>query len=440
MKSWRQIIREKDKIIEDQQSQIDELKKKLKEIEKYLKAFDNAHTPSSKKLKKNTKKEEQEDEQNEEDKQKKPRFPGKPNNSKGGGINIPPPDDIKEHTLEISPISGLLLGKPIGSRYQIVIDFPDKPIQTIKHIIYQYKDPKTGEIVEPEVNLSKGIYGKNIQSVVGLLKNLTNSHEKIASLLRELGAPSFSSTTVQNISTMFILQLEGERNQIIKKIQNATYTHADETGLRKDGKKGYVWNICTNLNTVFLAAKGRARSNIIKLLRNFKGVLITDGYGAYDFYPLRQRCWAHLIREFKSYTKNNPEIHVQYIRLKKLYEQLKVLNDKSPPEISEKEIGKVKFELNDIVTCLKPINNARGLVTHIKNGGDDWFTALYYEGVPLDNNRAERELRPIVLLRKNIGCYRNWKGKRWIDVVISVLHTWKLQGKNLFEGLKKVAY
>lgn len=89
--------------------------------------------------------------------------------------------------------------------------------------------------------------------------------------------------------------------------------------------------------------------------------------------------------------------------------------------------------------CLKTIKTTKGLVTLIENGGNDWFTALYYKDVPLENNLAERELRPVVLLRKVIGCYRNEKGKRWIDIVLSVLHTWKLQGKNLFQQLNKVS-
>ena len=88
---------------------------------------------------------------------------------------------------------------------------------------------------------------------------------------------------------------------------------------------------------------------------------------------------------------------------------------------------------------IKTIKEAKGLVTLIENGGNDWFTALYYQGVPLDNNHAERELRPIVLLRKSIGCYRNEKGKKWIDNVVSVLHSWKLQGKNLFKNLNSIA-
>jgi hypothetical protein len=84
---------------------------------------------------------------------------------------------------------------------------------------------------------------------------------------------------------------------------------------------------------------------------------------------------------------------------------------------------------------LKQIKGADNLTTKIVNGGDNWFTALQYEGMPLDNNLAERELRKVVLLRKTSGCIRNWKGKRWIEVVMSVIQTWRLQGRNIFQSL-----
>jgi transposase len=417
------------------------LEERINKIENYIKAFDNPHTPSSRQIKKNTKQKEQEDKKEPEDKtnkekddkEKKPRFPGKPNGSNGGGIKLPEPDDTKEHTLDVSPVSGMALGEPIGYRIQTVIDFPDKPIQTIQHIIYQYKDPKTGDIVEPKVDLPKGVYGKNIRSITVMLKELVNSHDRIADFMRELGAPSFSSATVQNISTMFILGLEQERNKILEEIKQEEYLNADETGLRKDGVGGQVWGIFTNLRAIYNVTSSRASYHFKKLIRNFKNVIVVDGYGGYDYYPLKQRCWAHLIREFKDYAGYNKEIEVQYKRIKALYETLKLLNEKPP---DEKEIEKVKWLLGDIVICLKVIKEANGLVTLIENGGDDWFTALYYESVPLHNNHAERELRPVVLLRKAIGCYRNWKGKRWIDVVLSVIHTWRLQGRNIFQLLK----
>jgi hypothetical protein len=222
------------------------LRDRLNKIENYLKSFDNPHTPSSKQNKNNSKKKDNNEDYKEgesDDKPKKPRFPGKPKGSKGGGIKLPEADDVVEHDLDVSPISGEPLGEPVGQRIQTVIDFPDKPIITTKHIIYQYKDPISGEIVEPDVDLPKGIYGKNIQAISIMLKDMINSQVCIAKFFRELGAPSFSHTTVQNISTMFILGLTPESNQILKELKEEKYNHSDETTLRVDGINRYVWGL-----------------------------------------------------------------------------------------------------------------------------------------------------------------------------------------------------
>ena len=402
-------------------------KQKIDELERRLLVYENAHTPSSKQLKKNTKKKEETND--------KPRFPGKPKGSNGGGINIPEPDEIIEHTLDKDPISGKPLGKPIGYYKKIVIDFPDKPIKVIEHRIMKYISPATGEIVYDDVGLPSNIYGRNLQSIVAMLKNLTNSHKKIADFIRYLGAASFSDAEVQNIADSFADRLEPKRDGFLEELRKAPFVHSDETGFRRDGKNGYVWGVFTNTISILSAGMSRARCNIEKLLKNFKNVLVVDGYNAYDCFPIKQRCWVHLLRDFKNASKDNAEIEVQYKRLSLLYEKLKLLNEKPP---DEDEIRKAKGMLKDIVACLKAIRGARSLVTLVENGKDDWFTALYYEGVPLDNNLAERELRPIVLLRKTIGCYRNEKGKRWIDIVVSVLHTWKLRGMNLFQNLRAI--
>jgi hypothetical protein len=397
------------------------LRKRLEEVEGLLKSFDNSHTPSSKKRKKNTNKE-----------NKGPRFPGKPKDSNGGGIKLPPPDDVVKHTLNTCPVSGLPLGKPIGYRTKTIIDFPEKPIQVIEHRIFQYISPATGEIIEANVNLSNDIYGPRLKSIVTMLKNDHMSHQKISKLMRELGAPTFSSATVQNIAAFFSEKLKRVRNAFLGIIRKSPYAHGDETGMRKDGKNGYIWGIFTATIAIFHAATSRARKNIIKLLKDYLGVVICDGYNAYEFFKFIQRCWAHLIRDVKYVAKKDKEVKVQYSRLMILYEQLKKMNQ-GPP--NEKKIKKAKWTLGDIANCLSKIKAGKKLATLIQNGGDAWFTALYHEGVPLDNNPAERGLRHVVLLRKIAGCYRNEKGKAWIDVCLSVLYTWRLQGKNIFKQL-----
>lgn len=398
------------------------LREKIEQLERLLKSYENAHTPSSKKRKKNTKRDES-----------KPRFPGKPKGGNGGGIELPPTDKVEEHTLSACPdCNGKLQMK--GMRKHTSLDLPQKPIIVTEHHIGQYHCKQCNKDVEA-VTIPDSIYGQHLQSAVIMLKNLTNSHDKIASFVRELGAPSFSAAQVQRIADLYIKKLRPVRSAYLGLLRKANYAHADETGFRKDGKNGYVWGIFTKSIAIFSAQMSRARTCIKTLIPDYIGVVVSDGYNAYDDFKLRQRCWAHLLREAKEYTDND-EIDVQYKRLKMLYEHLKILNAEPPDEI---KIIAAKRQLNDIVTCLNTIREGRKLATLIANGGDDWFTALYHTDVPLDNNHAERELRSVVLLRKTIGCYRNHKGKEWIDVVMSVIHTWKLQGINIFQQLNRVA-
>ena len=209
--SKRDILR----IVINQREEILSLQEQIIELKRILLAYDNPHTPSSKQLKKNTKKKDEEID--------KPRFPGKPKGSNGGGVEIPEPDEVIEHKLDKDPISGEQLGKPIGYFKKIIIDFPDKPIKVIEHRIMKYISPATGEIIYAYVDLPKGTYGKNIQSIVAMLKNITNSHNKIAELLQELGAPSFSDAEVQKIADSFADKLEPKRNGFLEELRKAPY-------------------------------------------------------------------------------------------------------------------------------------------------------------------------------------------------------------------------
>lgn len=403
--------------------EFDILLARIESLERRLQAYENAHTPSSKQRKNNTKRDED-----------KPRFPGKPPGSAGGGINLPPAEKTIEHTLQSCPdCHGHLELR--GMRTQRVIDFPEKPLAVTEHQMLRYFCFSCDILLE--ANGPRDVYGSRLRSIIVMLKNQTLSCGKIAEFFRQLGAPSMSAAEVQRIHGEFAAKLEANQIKNKEEMRQAPYIHADETGMRKDGKNGYVWGVFTPVIAILSATMSRGREHIKALLGEYKGVIVTDGYNAYDYFPLRQRCWAHLLREFKKYAEKNSEIDVQYFRLKKLYKIMNGLLGKPP---DTEAIGKVKAEFQDIVTCLSTIRPGRKLATHLQNGSDDWFTALYYPGVPLDNNHAERGLRHIVLHRKMMGCYRNEKGKKFIDIVISMLQTWKLQRKNIFQELCALGY
>lgn len=399
---------------------------RLTELERLLKSFDNAHTPSSKKHKKNT----------QGMKENTPRFPGKPKGSNGGGITLPKPDRVVERTLNVCPDCSTKLDEPVNVYRKRVIDLPEKLAITTEYCTSSYFCPTCKKNVCSDVHVPRTIYGPRVQSMITVLKNSTLSHEKIAQFLRDCGFPTLSAPSALSMIHRFVGKLKEKRDLCLTQLRHAPYLHADETGMRKDGSNGFVWGIFTQ-NIAFLSAElSRARKHIQRLLPGYRGVVVCDGYNAYDEFPLKQRCWAHLLREAKEHAKKHDEIAVQYTRLKILYERLKEMNE-GPPD--DDRIRKAKWQLQDIVTCLNAITSGRQLATLIENGGDDWFTALYHPGVPLTNNHAERGLRHIVLHRKMMGCYRNEKGKNWIDIGISVLQSWRLQGKNPYQELCNLA-
>ena len=399
-----------------------EQEERLLKIEHMLKAFDNPHTPSSKKQKKSN------------PPKQEGRFPGKPVGSNGGGIRMPPADETEEHTLATCPFCKNNLDKLIKKTVQKQLDLPEKLAVCTEHIICHYHcDNCDKDISATELG---GRYGPRIKALAARLKEQGLSCQETALTIKEMGFLSFCPATIVLIMVFFSTLLQPIRERREKEILKAPYIRADETGLRKDGQSGYVWGFFTKGIALLNAEVTRSKEIANNLLVKFSGVTISDGYLGYDDITLRQRCWSHLIREFEELTKNHKEAELFLERIRELYKQLIVYTDDIP---CEKVKEYLSFQLNDIVTCLDATRWGRKLATLIKNGGDDWFTAWDYPGVPFQNNLAERGLRRIVMHRKRMGCYRNEVGINWINVCLSVMQTWKLQERNVLANLVHMA-
>ena len=66
---------------------------------------------------------------------------------------------------------------------------------------------------------------------------------------------------------------------------------------------------------------------------------------------------------------------------------------------------------------------------------DALFTFRDHPGVPSDNNPAEREIRPAVVMRKNSLCNRSENGANAQAVFMSVYRTLKLRGLDPLETI-----
>ena len=63
------------------------------------------------------------------------------------------------------------------------------------------------------------------------------------------------------------------------------------------------------------------------------------------------------------------------------------------------------------------------------------FTFLDYADVPFENNFAERQIRPAVILRKNSQSNRSERGAATLAILMNVYRTLKLRGRNPTKAL-----
>jgi len=408
---------------QDMLSQIPQLIKRIEELERYIKAFDNPHTPSSKqRSKRNTTHDEQ------------TRFPGKPKGSNGAGINMPPPEKEEKITKDACTKCGKHLGKPYDFYKFRQMDIPEPKFITTLYVVGLYRCNFCKAEIDAGEDLNKGFYGANTTALIGYLKKEGLSYDAIAELFNDVYNMPISNVAVFDKLTNLANSLAPERGQISNAIISFQYAHLDETGLRKDGQNGFVWNASTPAHCLFQFDRSRASDVAKNMLLGFNGAIITDDYKGYAWHPLRQLCWSHLLREAKEFAEKYPDASAQYERLKILYDKAKRSQETQGDFYDE-----LVWELEDIATCYRPLDGCRTMYFKLHERSHMWLLGVKYPNIPLTNNHAERCLRKIVLQKNRIGCIRNSKGENFVNNFLSCTSTWKLQSKNIYRELLKFA-
>ncbi len=105
-------------------------------------------------------------------------------------------------------------------------------------------------------------------------------------------------------------------------------------------------------------------------------------------------------------------------------------------EIREQLYVELVDELNNWIHVYKSYKKIREVVQKIENGTEFWFTCVLHLEIEPTNNRAERGLRPWVVLEKIIGCLRSNQGQRTTEIMLSLFNTWDLRKLNSYDQLR----
>jgi len=375
----------------------------------------------------------------------------KPGRGKGhpGSRRLPPATihKRKEHILENCPDCGASLGRPSEYRTRITEDIPDtiQP-EVTEHIIPRTYCPTCEKIVEPPVEdaLPRSTIGNHLLALSAWLHyGLGTSISQIISVLSCHLHFQLTKGGLVGMWHRLAEILAGWYKAIAKEAKNSAVLHADETGWRVGGKTHWLWCFTNPRVTYYLIDRCRG-SPVLKRFfeQEFAGTLITDFWGAYNRLKAasRQVCLVHLFREMEKVEQHKDTSQDWPAFRKKLRRLMRdALRLKAREDVGLRKYTSLKerlyLRLDKILNRPWENVNARRLVKRLRRHRDDLFTFLDQEDVPSDNNHAERELRPAVIIRKNIFTNRSQKGAHTQAVLMSVYRTLKLRNHDPIKAI-----
>ena len=239
----------------------------------------------------------------------------------------------------------------------------------------------------------------------------------------------------------------------------------DETpiraGLKSKGKMktGYFWPIFgERAEVVFPFSDSRSGGILKEVLDGYQGVLLSDGYTAYERYAAERekvvhaQCWSHTRRQFLKAEDIEPQLTdtaLGYIR--RLYEEEARLKPRLVEEDDTKRLESRAVHCKPIVDeffewlkttleqrILLPRNPFTEAAGYALAREKPLRVFLEYPDVPIDTNHLEREIRPIAVGRKNwLFCWTEI-GAKYVGVFQSLLVTCRLQGVDPYTYLVDV--
>lgn len=294
-----------------------------------------------------------------------------------------------------------------------------------------------------------GHFGPSVMAVVAVLMGAYRQSKRLVSeLLQDLFGLGMSVGSVVGCQDLASSALEAPVAEAQAYVEKQEVKYADETGWREGANraKAWLWVVLTQAVALFRIQARRNAEAAKALLGAVKGVLVTDRHGAYNFWPdvLRQFCWAHLKRQFEKISERGGDserigkaLLEETDRLFHFWHRVRDGTLKrSTFRVYMRTVQKrVEGALAEgaAIPHVKTSRTCRKLLRH----ADALWTFVYKEGVEPTNNGGERILRHGVILRKLTHGTHSTNGSRFIERILSVHATLRLQKRNVLAFVRQ---
>lgn len=234
---------------------------------------------------------------------------------------------------------------------------------------------------------------------------------------------------------------QGTYRGLLDKILAGGLLHVDETEVTLHSGRGYVW-VFTNLEEVVFMYRPTREGDFLKeLLKDFRGVPVSDFYAAYDSIECpQQKCLIHLMRDINQDLLNNPfDEELQSITrpFGTLLRSIVTTVDqhglkrrhleRHNPGVEEffRKLGGQHFQSEAAESLRVRLNKNQGKL----------FTFIHHDGVPWNNNNAENAIKRFAYYREDTVGLMKKSGLTSYLMLLSICHTCRYKGVSFLKFL-----
>jgi transposase len=280
-------------------------------------------------------------------------------------------------------------------------------------------------------------------------------------LMQDLWGVSLSQASVQRFAQEAAQTLQPTVQAIGNAVRSAPIVHADETGIRVQGR--LQWLHCAVTQSLSWLAPHKKRGlqaiEALGLLLGVGGVLVHDGLISYKALECTHAlCNAHHLRELQYvHEQENEKIWDSWAQemATLLVQALHEVQQQGAGALAPQRQAWYQSQWEDLLCrgeAQNPVrqrsdtsqrgqrgrikqSKATNLLARLREFRDDVWRFTSQPGVPFTNNLAEQALRMAKVKQKISGCFRTEHGAQTFFTIRSYLATMAKQGVNLFDCL-----
>jgi transposase len=326
-------------------------------------------------------------------------------------------------------------------------------LTVVEHQAHALTCPCCGLVTEATIaaEIRAHSVGPRLTSILSYLSGAQGiSKRGVEEIAEAIFAAPISLGTVANLEQEVSAAIAPAHQQALDVVREADVKFVDETSWKHAGKLCWLWSAATTEVAAFVIHAKRSAAGLAALLgTDITGILHSDRWHVYLQVPdeRRQICWAHLKRDFQKIVDGGGvSVFVGRRGLRIVKEVFAAWHRFREGQITRPQLQEL----------IKPLQNRLG--NALLQGGlgedarvakfceniltieDALWTFVTHDGVEPTNNYMERLLRRAVLWRRrSFGC-NSEAGCRFVERILTVVQTCRLNGNSVLEYLCNAVY